>query len=112
MSVLYHPGKASVVVDALSQLSMGSGSHVEEGKKELVSDVIGSLNQWSCNGSQSYFVSEVKTKKGLDPFLIELNELMLKKSFEAFSQGGDRVLRYQGHLFVPNVDDLREKILS
>ena len=39
MSVLYHPGKANIVADALSRLSMGSVSHVEEGKKELVKDV-------------------------------------------------------------------------
>ena len=36
MSVHYHPGKANVVADALSRLSMGSVSHVEEKIKELV----------------------------------------------------------------------------
>ena len=30
MSVHYHPGKANVVADALSRLSMGSVAHVEE----------------------------------------------------------------------------------
>ena len=39
MSVYYHPGKANVVVDALSTLSMGSVAHVEEERKELVKDV-------------------------------------------------------------------------
>ena len=39
MSVLYHLGKANVVGDALSKLSMGSVAHVEEGKKELGHDV-------------------------------------------------------------------------
>ena len=34
MSILYHPGKSNVVVDALSRLSMGSTSHLEEAKKE------------------------------------------------------------------------------
>ena len=29
MSVHYHPGKANVVADALSRLSMGSVAHVE-----------------------------------------------------------------------------------
>ena len=33
MSVLYHPGKANVVADALSRLSMGSVAHVENDKK-------------------------------------------------------------------------------
>ena len=35
MSILYHPGKANVVVDALSRLSMGSTAHFVEDKKEL-----------------------------------------------------------------------------
>ena len=39
MSVLYHPNKANVVADSLSQMTMGSVSHVEESKKDLVKDV-------------------------------------------------------------------------
>ncbi|WMV57916.1 hypothetical protein MTR67_051301 [Solanum verrucosum] len=35
INVLYHPGKANVVVDAFSRLSMGSAAHIEEAKKEL-----------------------------------------------------------------------------
>ncbi|KAH0780669.1 hypothetical protein KY290_000267 [Solanum tuberosum] len=39
MSILYHPSKANVVVDALSRLSMRSTTHFEEGKKELAKEV-------------------------------------------------------------------------
>ena len=39
MSVLYHPGKANVVADALSRLSIGSVSHVEKSKMNLVKDI-------------------------------------------------------------------------
>ncbi|KAH0765914.1 hypothetical protein KY285_001785 [Solanum tuberosum] len=39
MSILYHPGKANIVVDPLSRLSMGSTTHFEEGNKELAKDV-------------------------------------------------------------------------
>ncbi|KAH0722292.1 hypothetical protein KY290_004974 [Solanum tuberosum] len=39
MSVFYHPGKANVVADALNRLSMGSVTHVEDEKKELVREV-------------------------------------------------------------------------
>ena len=39
MSILYHPGKANVVVDALGRLSMGSTAHFEEDKKELAKEV-------------------------------------------------------------------------
>ena len=55
---------------------------------------------------------DVKSKQGLDPILVELKEAVLTNSVEAFSQGGDGVLRYQGRLFVLNVDDLREQILE
>ena len=36
MSVHYHQGKTNVVADALRRMSMGSTSHVDDGKKELV----------------------------------------------------------------------------
>ena len=39
MSILYHPGKANVVVDALSRLSTRSTTHVKEEKRELDKDV-------------------------------------------------------------------------
>ena len=39
MCVLYHPDKANVVVDVLSHMTMGSVSHVNKAKKDLVKDV-------------------------------------------------------------------------
>ncbi|WMV18891.1 hypothetical protein MTR67_012276, partial [Solanum verrucosum] len=39
MSALYHPGKANVVADALSRVSMGSFAHIEDEKNELVWEV-------------------------------------------------------------------------
>ncbi|KAH0714923.1 hypothetical protein KY284_007828 [Solanum tuberosum] len=101
MSVLYHPDKANVVADAFHRLSMGV---------QLVDSTKGGVMVY--NGSESSFVADVKTKQGLDPDFVELKEVVLKKFVEAFSQGGDGVLRYQGRLCVLNVYDLREQILS
>lgn len=39
ISVHNHPGKANVVADTLSRLSMGSASHIVEEMKELENDV-------------------------------------------------------------------------
>ena len=39
MSVLYHPIKANMVVDALGCMTMGNVFHVEESKKYIVKDV-------------------------------------------------------------------------
>ncbi|WMV14114.1 hypothetical protein MTR67_007499 [Solanum verrucosum] len=76
MSVLYHPGKANVVANAFSQLSMGSIAHIEDGKKELVR-VVHRLARLGVklfdstkggvmvqNGSESSFVDDVKFKQG------------------------------------------------
>ncbi|WMV13726.1 hypothetical protein MTR67_007111, partial [Solanum verrucosum] len=54
MSVLYHPGKANVVEDALSQLSMGSITHVEEDKKGFVHDVhtLARLGVWLVGSNE------------------------------------------------------------
>jgi len=81
MSYLYHPRKENVVSDALSQLSMGSVSHVEDNKKELVRDVhrldrlgVRLVDSYEGgvvvqNGSESSFVFDVKVKQDLDPIL-------------------------------------------
>ena len=60
MSVLYHPGKTNVVADLLSRMTMGSLSHVEEAKKDLVKDVhrlarLGVILEDSLNGVQIIF---------------------------------------------------------
>ena len=74
MSVRYHPGKDNMVVNALSRLSKGSVSHIDEAKKDLVKDVhwlarLGVRLEDSLNGgfmvhhnSESSFVVEVKSK--------------------------------------------------
>ena len=75
MSVHYHPGKANVVADALSKLSMGSVAHVEEKRKELVKDVHRLARLGVClmsisdnsvivqNGAESSLVMEVKERE-------------------------------------------------
>ena len=71
MSVYYHPGKESVVADALSRLCVDSVSHDEDERKELVKDVhsrarlgvrlmsISDNGVTVQNGEKSSFVVEV-----------------------------------------------------
>ena len=84
MSIYYHPGKANVVADVLSRLSMGSISHIDEEKKKLVKEVhqlatlgvrladapIGGVSVHSS--SESSFVVDVKANQHLDLVLMEL----------------------------------------
>ncbi|WMV33231.1 hypothetical protein MTR67_026616, partial [Solanum verrucosum] len=81
-------------------VSIGSVAHTEDDRKKLVRDV--HRLAWL----------DVKAKQCLDLTLVELKEVVFRKYVEAFSQGGDDVPTYQGCLCVPNVDDLREQILS
>ncbi|KAH0646574.1 hypothetical protein KY284_034458 [Solanum tuberosum] len=124
MSILYHPGKANVVVNALSRLSMGSTAHVEEEKKELVKDghrlarlgvhLMDSIEGGVAvmNGAESSLVSEVKEKQDQDPILLELKAHVHKQKVLGFEQGGDGVLRYQGRLCVPRLDGLQKRIME
>ncbi|KAH0679031.1 hypothetical protein KY284_020116 [Solanum tuberosum] len=124
LSILYHPGKANVVADSLSRLSMGSTAHIEEGKRELAKDVhrlarlrvrlMDSTEEGIAvtNGVESSLVSEVKEKQDQDPILLELKANVQKQKVLAFEQVGDGALRYQGRLCVPMVDGLQEKIME
>ena len=74
MSVLYHPGKANVVVHALSHMTMGSVSHLDKDKKDLAREVhrlacLGVRSESSPDGgaivhhnSESSLVVDVKSK--------------------------------------------------
>ncbi|KAH0775071.1 hypothetical protein KY290_012208 [Solanum tuberosum] len=117
-------GKANVVVDALSRLSMGSTTHVEEEKRELAKDVhrlarlevrLMDFTKGEIvvtNGAESSLVSEVKEKQDQDPILLDMKANVQKQRVLAFEQGGDGVLKYQGRLCVPMVDELQERIME
>ncbi|WMV29711.1 hypothetical protein MTR67_023096, partial [Solanum verrucosum] len=125
MSVIYHPDKANVVVDALSRLSMGSVEHVEDDREKLSRDVhrlaqLGVQLIDSANGSvmvhkgsESSFVTDVKAKQCLDPTLVELKETVLIKSIDAFYKGEMVSLDIKvGHVFQMFVNDLSGTDLS
>ena len=86
MTLHYHPGKANIVANALSRLSMGSLSHVEEEKKEMVKDIhrlanLGVRLLDSEEGgvivhdlAKSSLCAEVKEKQVEDPILIQIKK--------------------------------------
>ena len=97
-----------MVAYALSQMTMGCVSRVEEEKKELVKDVhrfacLGVRLEDSPNGYfmihlnyDSSLVIEEKSKKHFYPLFINFNESILGKINESFSQGGIVFLGTEG----------------
>ena len=62
--------------------------------------------------SDSSLVVELKSKQQLDPLLMELKESVLDKLNYSLSQGVDGIIRYQGRLCVPHIEDLRRRIVE
>ncbi|XP_070039939.1 uncharacterized protein [Nicotiana tomentosiformis] len=89
ITILYHPGKANVVVDALSRKaeSMGSLAIISADERPLALDIQSLANRL-------------------------VRETVLHDVAKEVSIGEDGVLRLQGRLCVPNVNGLRESILE
>lgn len=97
MSLLYHPGKANVVANDLSRLSMGNVAYVEEDKKKFISGVHqlsrlgirlvdsaeGSV--WVLNSLESSLVAEVKGKQDRDTSLVKLKDVVRDEKVEVLS---------------------------
>ncbi|WMV58210.1 hypothetical protein MTR67_051595 [Solanum verrucosum] len=101
MNALYHPGKANVVVDALSKLSIESLAHIEKERRELAKDVHRLARFGVCllnisddgvtvqNSSESSLVADVKKTQDSDSILLQLKGVVHQYKVEGFSQGGD-----------------------
>ncbi|XP_070015151.1 uncharacterized protein [Nicotiana sylvestris] len=124
VNILYHPGKANVVADALSRRSMGSLTHVEAEKRQLTRDI----HQLACfgvrlvdsgnggvvlqNTAKSSLIAEVKDRKYEDTELVKSRERVPQQKKSLLELKGDGVLRYKGRLCVPEVAGLRDRIMS
>ncbi|XP_069143430.1 uncharacterized protein [Solanum lycopersicum] len=92
--------------DALSRLSIGSTTHVDDEKKELVKDVL-RMDRLGVRLIESTSVGVLihpTSESALDSVLVKMNK--------SFSLEGDVTPRYQDRLCVPDVDDLRTEIVA
>ncbi|XP_070017938.1 uncharacterized protein [Nicotiana sylvestris] len=126
ITIIYHPGKANMVANALSRKteSMGSLAFIPAADRPLALDVQSLANKLvrldisepsrvlACVVTRSSLLGQIKARQFDDPHLAVLRETVLQEGAKEVSTGEDGVLRLQGRLCVPNIDGLREKILE
>ena len=113
--ILYHPGKANKVADALSRKSVGMLMSIEVLPKPLqkeISDfslemVTGKLTALTL---RSDLLESVKSYQGKDSFLIK-TQLFDGKNRE-FSTSSSGLVLFKGRIYVPNSEHLRQQIMS
>ncbi|KAM3264521.1 hypothetical protein P3L10_001515 [Capsicum annuum] len=120
VDILYHPGKANVVADALSRKAMMEPIERQgmiEDLHQLASLGVRLLETPNKelivhNAAEPSLVAEVKEKQYADPILLQLKENVQSGATKAFELTRERVLQCQNRLCVPDIDGLRKKIMT
>lgn len=123
-TILYHPGKANVVIDALSRKGMGSLAHITEARRPLARKIHQLEGKGVTFGIQepnllvayvqlkSTVVEMIKRSQGKDPSLQKIITEVKNGVESQFSIGQDVVLWFGNRLCVPDVRELRKKFLE
>ncbi|XP_070015995.1 uncharacterized protein [Nicotiana sylvestris] len=123
-SILYHPGKANVVADALSRKFIGSLALIAPAKRLLAKDIqrledtgirfsIGNSEALlSCAQAKSSLVERIKATKHEDERLCKYRDEALAGKSKDMIVESDGVLRMGDRLCVADVDELRHAILK
>ncbi|WRX25513.1 Reverse transcriptase domain - like 10 [Theobroma cacao] len=96
-TILYHPGKANVVANALSQKPMESLAHISIDRRFFIREVL-SLGDMGVHLEVSEVANALEDPQG--------------RKGKMFTKGRDGVMRYGTRLYVPDSDGLRREILE
>ncbi|XP_057416627.1 uncharacterized protein LOC130711144 [Lotus japonicus] len=113
-TILYHPGKANVVADALSRKSMGSLAHLAEVKRPIVKEfqeLVDSGVQFELAHSNSLlanvqirstFVDDIKQTQSQDPYMVKMVEDVQNGKVSQFSKWQSFTVfsRFSSHVII------------
>ncbi|XP_069145564.1 uncharacterized protein [Solanum lycopersicum] len=126
ITILYHPGKASVVADVLSRKarSMGSIAHLKVSRRLLARDVQTLANDFmrlevlekggflASVEARSSFLDKIKGKKFADKKLSLIRDMVLRGEAKKVIIDEEGILRFKGRVCVPRVDDFTQTIIT
>lgn len=120
-TINYHAGKANVVADALSQKSSSSLACLKVGRISLLhelKDLNAALQVKNLNilfahlKAQPTLVNQIKRAQMEDLSLMKIANEVRNGDWTDFNLSVDGTLRFGNRLCVPNVDELKMKILD
>jgi hypothetical protein len=117
IGINYHPRKANVVADALGQRSQVSELVVDSMSFELCEE-FDKLNLRVITNTEviemkvgSSLLQEIQRGQLEDEKVQEIKRNTKVEKLPGFSEDDEGVLRYKGRICVPNIKELKEKIL-
>ena len=119
--IMYHPGKANVVADALSRKSSGILASLIMPEWQLV-EHFSQLNIHATEYRQGVLFAAFRIEPELlhqireaqqnDEALVEIREKLEARETSEFSVSSDDIIRFKGRICVPRDAGLRQQILS
>ena len=115
--ILYHPGKANVVADALSRKGPRQVASMVQISPQLAEDmvrssiefVVGQLHNLTL---QSDLLERIKATQMTDPELVKIRDEVLAGQARDFSVSDNGMLLYKARVCVPNSVELRNEIFE
>ena len=115
--ILYHPGKANRVADALSRKSVATLMSMQAMSPPLRKEILDFgleliAGQLSALSLAPTMYDEIRSKQDDDVSLVRIKHEIKEGKCQEFRIADDETLYLKDRLCVPNVDNLRERILA